>query len=261
MLTNSFAPPPAIDAYVSSILVIQHPDKAKNFELPLFANGSPTIVFHDAPSVSGTASLSNLSLYGQTVAPTRLVFNDAFTMIAYFLHPHALLSLFKLEAQELADIYIGEDNWLEASAVRLEARLLNEKDTNGRLQLLNDFIFARSRSNQPDRRKVAFATEAIKRNPRSDSLSYLKSALNITERSLQRLFEANVGISPRMYQRIMQFHMAFQQLNRYDFSNLTDLAFENGFADQSHFIRVFKEFTGLTPTQYLQKMAPYNPGL
>jgi AraC-like DNA-binding protein len=36
------------------------------------------------------------------------------------------------------------------------------------------------------------------------------------------------------------------------FDNLTDVAFENDFADQSHFIRSFKEFTQLTPKDYIK---------
>jgi AraC-like DNA-binding protein len=258
MLTNLLAPPPAIAGFVSSIMIIEHPAKAINFALPLFANGAPTIIFHDADKASGTANAGNLTLYGQTITPAELIFNEAFTLIAYFLRPHAMISLFDLEAQELTNGYIDEDNWKEARAIDLEEQLLNEKDSSGRLQLLNDFIFSRSRLNQLDLRKINFATDAIRKNSGHDSLTNLKYALNITERSLQRLFEANVGISPRMYQRVIQFHTAFQQLNRYDFSKLTGLAFENGFADQSHFIRVFKEFTGLTPKQYLQKVAPYN---
>src|SRR3954469_24001788 len=87
----------------------------------------------------------------------QLIFNDAFTLIAYFLHPHAVASLFNVGAQELTNVYIGEDCWQEARAVKLEEQLLNENNTNGRLQLLNDFIFSRSNLNQPDHRRIAFA--------------------------------------------------------------------------------------------------------
>jgi AraC-like DNA-binding protein len=36
--------------------------------------------------------------------------------------------------------------------------------------------------------------------------------------------------------------------NRYD--KLSDLAYENDYADQAHFIRVFKEFTGFSPLEF-----------
>jgi AraC-like DNA-binding protein len=65
------------------------------------------------------------------------------------------------------------------------------------------------------------------------------------------MFESNVGISPRLYKRICQFDAAFQQLNRRKFAKLSDIAYQNGYADQSHFIRSFKEFTNITPKEYL----------
>jgi AraC-like DNA-binding protein len=57
-----------------------------------------------------------------------------------------------------------------------------------------------------------------------------------------------------MYSRVCQFQSAFQQLNQYQFLKYSDIAYDNGFADQNHFNRVFKEFTNLTPTAYLQNL-------
>ncbi|HEX6428081.1 MAG TPA: AraC family transcriptional regulator, partial [Niastella sp.] len=54
------------------------------------------------------------------------------------------------------------------------------------------------------------------------------------------------------FRRIWQFNNAFQQLNNRQFNKLTDIAFANGYADQSHYIRAFKEFTGITPKEYLK---------
>jgi AraC-like DNA-binding protein len=38
------------------------------------------------------------------------------------------------------------------------------------------------------------------------------------------------------------------------FEKLTDVAYDNGFADQSHFIRSFREFTNVTPNTYLRSL-------
>ena len=73
----------------------------------------------------------------------------------------------------------------------------------------------------------------------------------MSERTFQRLFESNVGISPKMFSRICQFHSAFQQLDEGRFTKLSDIAYQNGYADQSHMIRTFKEFTNVSPKEYL----------
>jgi AraC-like DNA-binding protein len=39
-------------------------------------------------------------------------------------------------------------------------------------------------------------------------------------------------------------------LEQKKFRNLTSLAYENGYYDQAHFIRDFKEFTGVSPKYF-----------
>jgi len=39
--------------------------------------------------------------------------------------------------------------------------------------------------------------------------------------------------------------------------NLTDLTYEIGFADQSHFIREFKLITGISPRKFLDQRSEY----
>ena len=80
----------------------------------------------------------------------------------------------------------------------------------------------------------------------------MQDELYITERTFQRMFEDKVGVSPNQYRRIAQFNSAFQQLNQRQFKHFSDIAFNNDYADQSHFIRAFKEFTNLTPKEYLK---------
>ncbi|HEV8539016.1 MAG TPA: AraC family transcriptional regulator, partial [Bacteroidota bacterium] len=40
--------------------------------------------------------------------------------------------------------------------------------------------------------------------------------------------------------------------------NLTGVAYDCGYYDQSHFIREFKDFAGITPTKYLSETRTLN---
>jgi AraC-like DNA-binding protein len=86
----------------------------------------------------------------------------------------------------------------------------------------------------------------------TDVLSLLLEELNLTERTFQRIFKKYVGITANEYRRICQFYFAFSQLKGGHFEKLTDVAYTNGYFDQSHYIRSFKEFTATTPNEYLQ---------
>jgi len=92
-------------------------------------------------------------------------------------------------------------------------------------------------------------------------LKRIQAELHVTERTFQRLFEFQVGVSPKMFNRICQFHAAFQQVRQHQCSKLSDIAFETGYSDQSHLSRTFKEFTNYSPGEYLKMAAGFQARL
>src|SRR5688572_8285715 len=254
MKTQIFIPQLSISKYVGSILVIENYDQRNNFILPLYANGSPTLVFNTSKATSKNKNVDHLTLYGQTINPGELSITDGFTLIAYFLYPNALTSLFGIEAKELTDGCMELTFLKQAKEYNLQEQLLNTRMLNFRLDLLNNFIKKLADNAIAIDSKTEFATKAINKSKGQISLQNIQHELGITERTLQRIFDTNVGISPKMYRRVCQFQSAFQKLNQYQFSKVSDIAYEHGYADQSHFIRVFKEFTNITPREYLKNM-------
>lgn len=234
--------------YVKGILVIENYENIKPFTLPIFANGTPTLVFQTAKGKIKNQS-NHLTLFGQTVLPDQLFINGEFTLIAYFLTPHSLPGLFDIRASELTDNPI--DLTLLSKNSVLQERLLNARTLTDKLSLLDDYIIALTKKAKSGTEKIMYATEIISQNPYSQVLSQVQKELYVTERTFQRLFENNVGVSPNLFRRISQFNKAFQQLNNRHFKNLSDIAFDNNYADQSHFVKAFKEFTSITPTGYL----------
>lgn len=251
-MNRTFLPPPAaLTDYVDSILVINNNTCPDGFLLPLFANGMPTLVFQTAKAMRQNRTIGHLTLYGQTILPDMLRFQGDFTLIAYFMHPCSLISLFGIGPGELTNTCTDLGELDRVKKIRLQEQLLNETGLAGRLRLIDDFLFGLSESSEFKKHEVVYATRRLKRMKGPGTVTDIRKDLAVTERSLQRLFQQNVGISPRLYKRVCQFHGAFQQLNRSRFSRLSDIAFLHGFSDQSHFTRVFKEFTGITPSDYL----------
>jgi AraC-like DNA-binding protein len=73
-----------------------------------------------------------------------------------------------------------------------------------------------------------------------------------SERTLQRLFSRYVGASPAWIARRYRLHAAAARLTVGALANLSAIAAECGYADQSHFIRAFRATLGTTPGAYLQ---------
>ncbi|WP_298739912.1 helix-turn-helix domain-containing protein [uncultured Chitinophaga sp.] len=241
--------------YVQEILVIDNYPVSTPFVLPLFANGKPTLLFQTAKGHIGNAT-NHLTLFGQTVFPSTLTIKENFTLIAYFFKPYALNSLFGVAARELTDSPVDLNLLSPAVRANLQEQLLNASSTSEMISLLDHYIFSLTTKVSTDVQIIKYAVEKIAGAPSKKNLVEVQQDLCMTPRTFQRMFEKNIGIIPTQYRRISQFDTAFRQLRKLEFRNLTDLSLSNGYSDQSHFIRAFKEFTAITPKEYLALIKP-----
>ncbi len=256
MKVKNLKPNNTVAEYVERILVVDHSEMNTPFSLPLFANGSPTLLFVSAKALIGNTPAAHLTLFGQTILPQTLALPGGFTLIAYFLKPYSLCALFGVTALELTDKPLDLNLLFPKKTAALGERLLNTGSTEERIVLLDHYISGLTelaRSNSPI---IKYATDQIAQHPSPEILIKVQKELQVTERTFQRMFEKNIGIAPNLYRRVCQFNSAFQQLNSRTYDKLSDIAFQHGYADQSHYVRSFKEFTNLVPTDYLNFGSP-----
>ena len=83
----------------------------------------------------------------------------------------------------------------------------------------------------------------------SIKLSLYCQQQGISERHLQRKFKDTVGLSPKMFQRVMRAHRVKYFLDRGENTPLIELAMTAGYSDQSHMQREIKQFFGHTPRE------------
>lgn len=67
-------------------------------------------------------------------------------------------------------------------------------------------------------------------------------------RNFERKCKERLGMPAKMYARIARFHKAYKILESRPIISWTDLTYESGYYDQTHFIKDFKEFARFTPT-------------
>jgi len=68
-------------------------------------------------------------------------------------------------------------------------------------------------------------------------------------RTLERIFLAEVGLSPKQFIRLVRFQTAIGKVRNRNYRSLAELACDCGYADQSHFIKEFKQLTGRSPSR------------
>lgn len=80
------------------------------------------------------------------------------------------------------------------------------------------------------------------------TLEQLERVSGMNKFHIIRLFKEVFKIPPHAYQTLLRINYAKKELCKH--KPMTEVALDTGFYDQSHFIKAFKNYTGVTPEQY-----------
>lgn len=243
-----------LSPFIKSITVYDNDDSDANTTLPFYADGFPGLMYHETPNglfvLPHQKCMPPLFLYGQTLEPIEFKLSGSFQLIVFQLHPFALKSLFHINptsinnsCYDLAQADIQSENDLITSLSVPDAY-------QTKIKLLTDYI-----ASLIEWRKKRFdgaiymAIKKILVSEGKCNMAETAMDVNLTPWTFKRRFLSETGLTPKQFAKIIQFDRSLSQLSAKDYSTLTDIAYQNGFADQSHFIRVFKSFTRKTPKQ------------
>lgn len=112
------------------------------------------------------------------------------------------------------------------------------------------FLAARAPAPDPSIDLVSRAVAAAQAEPRLARTAELAGRVDVSPRTLERLFRSYVGVSPKWVIRRYRIHEACERAKTGVAPAWADLAHELGYFDQSHFIRDFKAQVGRTPADY-----------
>lgn len=216
----------------------------------IMPDGLPGLIFQENSKAFFDANdkpLPQAFLYGQTTSYSEHKAIKDFRNIGVYFQPNALRSIFGIDANELTKQNIDINDILKTNVTD---QLLNTTDTDQRIILLSSFLIQQAEQRKAENKKVNFVTEQLQKGM---NLPNIHKELNISERSLERYFKQHIGIPPKLYARINRFQSALEYIRQTHFNKLTSIAYQNDYFDQSHFIREFKEFAGISPKHFILK--------
>ncbi|MDN5204782.1 helix-turn-helix transcriptional regulator [Fulvivirgaceae bacterium BMA10] len=122
-----------------------------------------------------------------------------------------------------------------------------------RVKRVKDFLLKRLCENKNDYTSIDKAVRLIRSSKGQMSLEEIGEKTGFSKKQLERKFLTTVGTSPKVFSRISRFLHICKNLEEQNGKILTQLAYECGYFDQSHFIKEFKEFSGFTPKAFFEK--------
>src|SRR4030095_8914958 len=139
------------------------------------------------------------------------------------------------------------------SAGRLRERLCEARSSAERFQLLQEALLSRLCHGVEQHYAVSAALEMFGKNQAGPTVRDAAKYLGLSQRRFIEVFKAEVGMTPKLFSRIQRFQQTRSLIQQDPAPNGAVLALDLGYFDQSHLIREFLEFSGLSPTDFLNR--------
>lgn len=101
--------------------------------------------------------------------------------------------------------------------------------------------------------RVSHAMSLLDGGDKFESVGKLHKEVCLSARQFETVFKTYIGFSAKKYARIQRFNKALNLLMHRQPFDLTEVSNRFSYYDQSHFINEFKEFSGLSPGQFIQR--------
>jgi transcriptional regulator GlxA family with amidase domain len=135
------------------------------------------------------------------------------------------------------------------SGRQFEERSIHWRTMEERIEAGTEFLLARKPRSAPDP-LVRDLVQRIEECRGQVALAALKRSFAISTRQLERRFTLAVGLTPKLFARIMRLSWFAEHAERCADRKLADIAREVGYFDQAHLNHDFKALTGVSPRQY-----------
>ena len=160
--------------------------------------------------------------------------------------------LFHIPASHIADDNFNATDVLGSSLYELHEKIAEATTDIQKLRIMNDWIFNYSNLTKGIEKIWTKVDSVLKDNNNHLQLA-LAEVMGYTNKHTIHLIRQMTGLTPKTVQRIYRINSFLKSNSLASENNWARVAYACGYADQSHFIKEFKTFTGFTPEELVMK--------
>lgn len=255
MTCHEQPPPEALREYVRCIRVIEVEPTQETSAARILPCGCPELFIHtndpcmDTPGRAAEQQ-ARCILQGQmsrAPVPGRGPGTWAGTTFRFL--PDGASALFGLRMDAMTDRHASLAEICGRSGRQLEERSVHWRTMEERIVAGTEFLLARKPRSAPDP-LVRDLVQRIEECRGQVALAALKRSFAISARQLERRFTLAVGLTPKLFARIMRLSWFAEHAERCADRKLADIAREVGYFDQAHLNHDFKALTGVSPKEF-----------
>lgn len=247
---------PLLDSFIKCFWTLEDDGSGDPVKQKILPDGCMEMIIHYGDLYrqhleDGSSFLQPRSfIFGQITRYIEIEPTGPSGMIAARFLPDGLGHFLSQPLSELDNKAVSLENIFGQKGIDLENAILAASHTNERIQVLEKFLASLLTESVAIDKITRTCVDVILRSQGQVAVSELANRMNTYRRNLERRFSSRIGISPKQLSRIIRLQSALKMLEQGQCGNLTSLAYENGYFDQAHFIRDFREFTDSSPRSF-----------
>lgn len=243
---------------------IQHDHKVDR----LLPNGETEILidFHDTPQfIYDNETLKEIQACNQIWAagirtePITIPAGSMASMMVVSFKKGMSYPFYPFPVSEISDHVLDADLIWGRNFAHVRERMLETRDIDRRFEIMESFLLEHFGSHLTVDECVAFAVGEMWRNPGSVNIARMNAKIGYSQKHFISMFKKRVGLTPKAYLKIMRFQKAVSMIDNLPPASIdwSEVAYDCGFYDQSHFINDFRVFSGFTPEDYVSRKSDY----
>jgi len=256
MTPKIMKPSSELATLIKSYWTLESPKEKTPRRNTIIPDGCMKLIFHYGdlykhhPEYGHSTTLPRCFLIGQLTRPYEVEPTGKTGIFFVCFNPNGFLPFTSFPIKEMENKAISLEKLFGKEGQEIEQKILNTNSTSNRIALIETFLLDRLTETETVDTIVKLTVETILTANGQLSVNELSKQNNINRRQLVRKFSSNIGLSPKQLSKIIRLQATLKTLMTTKVTNLTELAYENDYFDQAHFIKDFKEFTGLTPKEF-----------
>lgn len=189
---------------------------------------------------------------GQTIEPFYIQPTGYVNTFAVRFYPYGFANFVNISIKDLANKETPIIGLFEATEAReLDQEIIHARDTQQRIDIIETFLLNKLKQRTTVDNIVRSTIDTLFSSNGNSSISEILKENLSKRRQLERNFIKHIGVSPKQLGKVIRMQAALKMMLNDKARTLTQIAYENEYYDQAHFIKDFKEFTGISPKDLL----------
>jgi len=171
-------------------------------------------------------------------------------MLVVQFKPYGAYPFINITIDQLNNKVVDANTLLGNEIIDLRNEIMAIEDVNMKFLLVQNWLLSRYNQSKTPRQELVQIINDLNGHPVTNHKDVIKN-YSRTQKHLIQQFKKYVGLTPKVYHRIVRFNNILNQIRNKEKLDWAKVAYDTGYADQAHFIKEFKEFSGFNPKEFI----------